>query len=68
MRMYDSIQEPYPHHTVICLKCKHVYNRKSPMSKKCPKCGNKYEKILKSEFHKSKLFIYTGKNMERMRK
>jgi len=65
---YDSIQEPKPHHTCICLNCDYIYQRRKKVSKQCPRCGYKYKKILKSEFYKTPWKTHIGKNMEEKRK
>ena len=63
-RKYDSIHEPSPHHTVLCMKCGYMYTRKSSTSKVCPKCGLKYKGRKVSEFYVGKKKIYLGKDME----
>ena len=65
-----SIQEPTPHHTVICLKCGYLYNRKTrKYSKKCPKCKTTYINTKKTEFYINTKIkkILVGKNMEMKR-
>lgn len=63
-----SIQEPYPHHTTLCLRCGYLYNRTNRKSNKCPKCGHIYSNIKSSEFYVGKKKIYFGKNLELKRK
>ena len=65
-KKYDSVQEPSPHHTVLCMKCGYLYNRRNSTSKNCPKCGTSLLNNKKSEFFvdvKRKQIRY-GKNME----
>jgi len=61
---FDSIQEPPPHHTVLCLSCGALYNREEEIEKKCKSCGKIFTKNKTSEFFVGKDQIHFGKNLE----
>jgi hypothetical protein len=67
-KTYDSVQERYPHHTILCMTCGYLYNRRARVSRRCPKCGHylKHNKI--SEFYVGKSKIYYGRGIEKRRK
>jgi hypothetical protein len=65
---FDSIQEPLPHHTVLCLTCGTLYNRKTKIEKKCKFCEKFFNKNKLSEFYVAKNKIYFGKDLEERRK
>ena len=65
---YDSIQEPPPHHTVLCMHCGSLYNREGKIEKECRECGVKFKKNKISEFYVGKKKIYYGKDLEKRRK
>lgn len=64
----SSIQEPSPHHTVLCKSCGYLYNRRARISHSCPKCNISYHKVTKSEFYVGKKKIYLGKDLEKQRR
>lgn len=67
-----SIQEPFPHHTVVCLKCGYLYNRRKKFSKRCPNCAHLFNKknTRMSEFYisKKKKKIFYGNDLKNKRK